>query len=190
MTFISAIRPGRRWAPVLLATLFAASAAGAAEQSPPAPGAGAAAHSDAPAADTQAATQESDVAAYCRNTADATAEARIAWQTWKLLALQDSLRQQIDALERKRAQFQEWVEKRNKILAAVEDHVVSIYGKMRPDAAAEQLATLDEEIAVAVLSRLKPRDASAILNEMEPARAAQLAQSMASLTNAKLGEGS
>ncbi|MEI2385857.1 MotE family protein [Breoghania sp. JC706] len=186
MTFISAIRTGLIL-PALMAALVAVKAAGAEEPAPPPPGTDTQAHTQA---QTQAQTQESDVAAYCRNTADATAEARIAWQTWKLLALQDSLKQQIAALETKRAQFQEWVEKRNKILAAVEDHVVSIYGKMRPDAAAEQLATLDQDIAIAVLSRLKPRDASAILNEMEPARAAQLAQAMASLTNARLGEGS
>ncbi|MDJ0929516.1 hypothetical protein [Breoghania sp.] len=50
------------------------------------------------------------------------------------------------------------MEKRNKVLAAVEDHVVSIYGRMRTDAAAQQLATLDEDVAVAVLSKLKPRN--------------------------------
>lgn len=183
MTMISAIRRGAR-VPVLLSALVAPSCAGAAERAAPVT-------TDAKSsADAPAETQESDVAAYCRNTADATAEARIAWQTWKLLALQDSLKQQIDALEEKRAQFQEWVEKRNKILAAVEDHVVSIYGRMRPDAAAEQLATLDQEVAVAVLSKLKPRHASAILNEMDPARAAQLTQSMASLSATDMGKGS
>lgn len=182
MTLISAIARGA-CVPVLLAGLVVAAVAAEPEQ--PKADVEANAGADAPAE-----TQESDVAAYCENTADATAEARIAWQTWKLLALQDSLKQQLEALEKKRAQFQEWVERRNKILAAVEDHVVSIYSRMRPDAAAEQLATLDLDIAVAVLSKLKPRDASAILNEMEPARAAQLAQSMASMTNTRLGEGS
>ncbi len=136
------------------------------------------------------ATQESDVATYCRNTADAAAEARIAWQTWKLLALQDSLKLQLEALEEKRARFEEWVERRNKILSAVEDHVVSIYSRMRPDAAASQLATLDEDIAVGVLSKLKPRAASAILNEMDPARGAQLAQSISDLSSNGVGEGS
>ncbi|MDJ0929517.1 hypothetical protein [Breoghania sp.] len=82
-----------------LAALVATSSAGAAEQKPP-EGASAAQQADA-----LAETQESDVAAYCRNTVDATAEARIAWQTWKLLALQDSLKQQIEALEEKRSQF-------------------------------------------------------------------------------------
>ncbi|WP_321503989.1 MotE family protein [Breoghania sp.] len=139
---------------------------------------------------TPSSTQESDVAAYCRNTADAAAEARIAWQTWKLLALQDSLKLQLEALEEKRARFEEWVERRNKILSAVEDHVVSIYGRMRPDAAASQLATLDEDIAVGVLSKLKPREASAILNEMDPVRGAQLAQSISSLSSSRIGEGS
>ena len=45
---------------------------------------------------------------------------------------------------------------------------------MRPDAAAVQLAALDEETAAAVLTKLEPRTASVILNEMDPARAARL----------------
>lgn len=175
MTITSAIRRSLM-APVLCAGLLAPAGLSAAETE-----AQPASASNEP---------ESDVANYCQNTADATAEARIAWQTWKLLALKDSLQQQLEALEKKRAEFQEWVERRNKILAAVEDHVVSIYGRMRPDAAAQQLATVDQDIAVAVLSKLKSREAGAILNEMEPARAAQIAQSMASLTAGRIGEGS
>lgn len=50
---------------------------------------------------------------------------------------------------------------------------------MRPDAAAAQIAGLEETKAIAVLYRLKPREASAILNEMEPGRAAQLTSALA-----------
>ena len=49
-----------------------------------------------------------------------------------------------------------------------------IYARMRPDAAAVQLAAMDEETASAVLTKLEPRTASLILNEMEPTQAARL----------------
>ena len=45
---------------------------------------------------------------------------------------------------------------------------------MRPDAAAQQLAAMDEETAAAVLTKLDPRIASIILNEMDRAQAARL----------------
>ena len=52
--------------------------------------------------------------------------------------------------------------------------MLRIYARMRPDAAALQLAALDEETAAAVLTKLEPRTASLILNEMDPAQAARL----------------
>jgi flagellar motility protein MotE (MotC chaperone) len=45
---------------------------------------------------------------------------------------------------------------------------------MRPDAAALQLQSLDEETAAAVLVKLDARTASAVMNEMDPMQAARL----------------
>jgi flagellar motility protein MotE (MotC chaperone) len=46
---------------------------------------------------------------------------------------------------------------------------------MRPDAAALQLAEMDEETAAAMLTKLEMKAASAVMNEMEPQRAARIA---------------
>ena len=43
-----------------------------------------------------------------------------------------------------------------------------------PEAAAAQLATMDEPIAVSILHKLKVNAASAILDQMDAARAARL----------------
>jgi len=75
----------------------------------------------------------------------------------------------------KEAEYEEWLRRRNEVLEKADETVVSIYARMRPDAAALQLTNMNEEIAAAVIARLNPRVASAVLNEMEPARAAQLA---------------
>ena len=53
--------------------------------------------------------------------------------------------------------------------------MVDIYAKMKPDAAASQLASIDREMAASVLTKLKSRTASAILSEMPPDVASELA---------------
>ncbi|WP_269581805.1 MotE family protein [Roseibium sp. Sym1] len=123
---------------------------------------------------------------YCKNIAEAASDARIKWQTWKLISLEARLRDRIDQLQRKEREFETWVKRREGLLDEVEDQVVSIIGRMRPDAAAAQLSTTDEEAAVGVLLKLKARVASSILDEMEPSRAAQLTQSMMGLTNPEI----
>ncbi|WP_208983611.1 MotE family protein [Pannonibacter carbonis] len=134
-------------------------------------------------------TELSDAQMYCRNTGNAANDARLAWQTWNLIALEEKVKVRIHELERKRAEYEAWVERREKVLSEVEGHVVAIFQRMRPEAAAAQLATLDENTAVAVLVKLNARAASQILDEMEPARAAQLTHSMAGLTKSE-AEGS
>ncbi|WP_299812734.1 MotE family protein [uncultured Roseibium sp.] len=120
---------------------------------------------------------------YCKNIAEAASDARVKWQTWKMISLEASLRDRIAELQRKEREFETWVERREELLGEVEDQVVSIIGRMRPEAAAAQLATTDEEAAVGVLLKLKARVASSILDEMDPARAAQLTQSMMGIAN-------
>jgi len=123
---------------------------------------------------------------YCKNIAEAASDARIKWQTWKLISLEARLRDRIGELQRKEKEFEQWVKRREDLLNEVEDQVVMIIGRMRPEAAAAQLSTTDEEAAVGVLLKLKARIASSILDEMEPSRAAQLTQSMMGLTNPEI----
>jgi len=129
----------------------------------------------------QAAKPPQDSELYCKNIAEAASDARIKWQTWKLISLEAQLRGRIEELQRREREFENWVKRREDLLSEVEDQVVSIIGRMRPEAAAAQLSTTDEEAAVGVLLKLKSRIASSILDEMEPSRAAQLTQSMMGL---------
>lgn len=152
---------------------------------------GASAKSAAPAAKPEQSGpsgEETDAALYCENIVDAADEARLSWQTWQLVSLEAKLRQQVEQLERKQAEFEAWVERRERLLSEVEGHVVSIVSRMRPEAAAAQLSTTDEDTAMGVLLKLKARVASNILDEMDPARAAQLTQAMVGFTDPK-GEG-
>jgi len=116
---------------------------------------------------------------YCRNIANAAADARYARQVDALAAMKKELDERIAALEKKRAEYEEWVKRREDIIKRADDGVVAIYAQMRPDAAAKQIAIMDEGAAAAILSRLNPRTASAILNEMEAPTAARLTDVMA-----------
>lgn len=127
-----------------------------------------AAEEAAPAADG------TDVEQFCANIADEAADARFAWEARTL----DELRMQIETrtadLEAKRLELEGWVKQRRDFLDQAEASVVAIYSRMRADAAAQQLAAMDETMAAAVLAKLDPRVASTIFNEMDPKRAVSL----------------
>jgi flagellar motility protein MotE (MotC chaperone) len=116
---------------------------------------------------------------YCTAIKDAAREARAAWQAQALLEIEARIEAQLDELARKRVEYEAWLERREAFLRRAEEGVIDIYARMRPDAAAAQLAAMDNETASAVIAKLNPRQASAILNEMEPGRAALLTRTVA-----------
>ncbi|WP_398473318.1 MotE family protein [Tardiphaga sp.] len=128
-----------------------------------------------------AATQESDIARFCSNITDQALDARVAWQQKELEATESKLKQRIAELEAKRAEYEEWLKLREDFLKKAEENVVEIYSRMNPEAAAQQIASMADDTAAAVLAKLKVRVASAILNEMEPARGAHLADTLAGM---------
>jgi flagellar motility protein MotE (MotC chaperone) len=117
---------------------------------------------------------DSGVARYCANVAPLAAEARIAWETHRLNELDAQVKQRIADLEKTEAETRDWVSKREAMLNAASDDVVTIYSKMEAEAAAVQLASMEDPVAVAILNKLKASAASAILDEMDAARAAKL----------------
>jgi flagellar motility protein MotE (MotC chaperone) len=125
------------------------------------------------------AATDSDAALFCRNIADAASDARFSWQVKMLEDLDKQVKESMSRLEAKRAEYEDWLKRREDFLHKVEDGVVEMYGRMRPDAAAQQIASMTEEVALSVLMKLKPRTSSAILGEMEPTRAARLTDSLA-----------
>lgn len=120
--------------------------------------------------------QPADVALYCAAIRDDAHEARVAWQTRSLLEIEARIDARLADLAAMRAEVEASLAKREEHLRQAEEGIVAIYARMRPDAAAAQLAALDSQTASAVIAKLDPRQASAILNEMEPGRAAQLAR--------------
>lgn len=119
-----------------------------------------------------------NAALYCRNIADAAADARFTRQQAALAAMEKEIEARLAQLEAKRAEYQDWLARREAFLKKADESLIAVVSQMRPDAAAAQLAAMNEDMAAAVLARLSPRVASAILNESEPARAARLTSTM------------
>jgi flagellar motility protein MotE (MotC chaperone) len=136
--------------------------------------------------DKASSDKASDIEAsrFCANVAPSIAEARIAWETRRLSELDAQVKQRLVDLEKAEASVQEWVAKRDAALKSASDNLVAIYAKMQPETAATQIAAMDDQMAAAILGKLKAGAAGAILNEMEAERASKLATILSGATDA------
>lgn len=128
-----------------------------------------------PAPPQAAPAPDNEIALFCSNVADPAVDARLAWQLKELEKAESQLRERIAEVEAKRAEYEKWMALRDDFLKKAEASVVEIYSRMKPEAAATQIAGMSDETAAAVLAKLSPRSSSAIFNEMDTARAAHLA---------------
>jgi flagellar motility protein MotE (MotC chaperone) len=126
-----------------------------------------------------------DIRRFCSNIADAARDRRYALQRSELETLRAEIDGRIATLEEKRAEYEEWLRRRNDFLARAEGNLVDIYSRMRPDAAAERLAALEAGLAAGILMKLQARQAGIILNEMDSKSAAVLTSIMASAARSK-----
>ena len=124
-----------------------------------------------------------EIREFCTNIADAARDQRYLLQKQELEKLQKDVDERIKTLEIRRAEYQDWLKRRNDFLKSTEKDLVDIYRKMKPDAAAAQLAELDPEIASAIVMKLPPRQSSTILGKMPADKAAALTRILVSATD-------
>lgn len=125
-----------------------------------------------------------EIREFCTNIADAARDQRYLLQKKELEDLQKGVDERIKTLEARRAEYEDWLKRRNDFLKSAELGLVEIYRKMKPDAAASQLAELDPQIASAIVMKLPPRQSSTILGEMPADKAAMLTRIIASASDA------
>jgi flagellar motility protein MotE (MotC chaperone) len=118
------------------------------------------------------------VKSYCENIADPALDARFLHQKAELTYLEEELAKKTTLLESKKTEFQDWLKRRDDFISKAEGNLVKLYSKIKPDAAALQLAALDEEAAAALLLKLSAKSSSAILDQMDTAKAARLVSVM------------
>lgn len=134
-------------------------------------------------------SRDDNALAYCRNIASAASDARFARQAQSLAAMEKEIEARIAQLEAKRAEYQDWLARREAFLKKADEALIAVISQMRPDAAAAQISVMADEAAAAILAKLNPRSASAIMNEMEPARAASLTNTMVGISRRAQTEG-
>jgi flagellar motility protein MotE (MotC chaperone) len=116
---------------------------------------------------------------YCANIIDEAQDARFAWQAKTIADMEKELDKRIALLNEKSAELKSWIERREEFLKLANDGLVEIYSTMRADAAAPQLAAMNEVTAAAIVMKLPPKVASAVLAEMEADKAARMTATIA-----------
>jgi flagellar motility protein MotE (MotC chaperone) len=111
---------------------------------------------------------------YCKNIANAAADARFAWQKQTLADTEKQVEKRVEELNVKIAEYQKWLARRDDFSRKAQSAITDIYAKMKPDAAAQQLTALDEETAAAVITKLSPKISSTLMAEMDAKKAARL----------------
>ena len=124
-----------------------------------------------------------EIREFCTNIADAARDQRYLLQKQELENLQKDVDERIKTLEARRAEYEDWLKRRNDFLKTAEGGLVEIYKKMKPDAAAEQMAMLDPNLVSAIIMKLKPAQAGLILAEMDPKKAAMITAIMSAASD-------
>lgn len=126
---------------------------------------------------------QNEIQQFCTNIADAARDQRYTLQRKELETLQAGIDERIATLEKRRAEYEDWLKRRNDFLKQAELGLVDIYKTMKPDAAAGKLEMVEPEIAAAIVMKLPPRQSSLILAEMTDEKAAILTNIISSASD-------
>ncbi|MGB6117391.1 MAG: MotE family protein [Mesorhizobium sp.] len=121
-----------------------------------------------------------EIERFCGNVADAARERRYANQARELATLKADIDARIVQLEAKKVEYEKWMKLRQDFIDKASEQVVQVYGRMKPDAAAERLTSLKSDLAAAILMKLNVKQSGLIMNEMQVEAAAKLTGIMAS----------
>ncbi|MCX8031688.1 MAG: hypothetical protein N3A59_08960 [Thermodesulfovibrionales bacterium] len=105
------------------------------------------------------------------------------------------LRQEEKRLQALKKEVEEKVEKYNNILTQIDnlikkleyikeqnfEHIVKTYENMPAEEAAERLSSINEELLVKILLKMKPKKTAAIIAAMDSKKAAAITQSMSTI---------
>jgi flagellar motility protein MotE (MotC chaperone) len=161
--------------PAMAAVMISAPGAFAQEtQNPQAAPAGSSPASSAPAnvASINPATTQDEIRQFCTNIADPARDQRYLLQKQELEKLQADIDARIAIMEKRKAEYTDWLKRRDDFLKSADTGLVEIYKNMKPDAAAASLDAVRITIAAAIIMKLSPRQSSLILSEMDPQKAA------------------
>jgi flagellar motility protein MotE (MotC chaperone) len=169
--------------PAITAALLATSGAVAedattADSPPPA----AAEARPTPAGANPSASQD-EIRQFCTNIADPARDQRYLLQKQELEKLQADVDARIAVMDTRKAEYTDWLKRRDDFLKNADSGLVEIYKNMKPDAAAASLDKVKITIAAAIIMKLSPRQSSLILAEMDPDKAGTITNIMSSASD-------
>lgn len=126
---------------------------------------------------------EREIQQFCTNIADAARDRRYLLQKQELESLQTDVNERIAILEARRAEYEDWLTRRNDFLVRAQVGLVEIFRTMKADAAAPQLEQMSLEVAAAIIMKLPPRQSGLVLGEMDPQKAGMIATIIASASD-------
>ena len=98
-----------------------------------------------------------------------------------LKRLEAEVDKKLDQLQSTRLQIEQLLEEKDAIELKRISDLSKMYGKMSPEKAARIFSTLDLELAIAILGKMKTKAAAEILNNMDRDRAAKLTTAFSTL---------
>ncbi|RWX77010.1 flagellar protein [Neorhizobium lilium] len=134
----------------------------------------------------EAGTSQQEVQQYCGTIVDAARDQRYLLQKQDLEKLQADVNDRIKMLETRRAEYEEWLKRRDDFMEKAKAGLVDIYRTSKADEVAPQFDEMDISIAAAIIMRLPPRQSSQILSAMDAKKAATVARIMASAVNPQI----
>ncbi|WP_413228791.1 MotE family protein [Agrobacterium rubi] len=128
-------------------------------------------------------TSGQEIQQYCTNIVDQARDQRYLLQKQDLEKLQADVDNRIAVMEARKAEYEDWLKRRNDFMQQAEANLVNVYKTMKADAAAPQLEQVNPGLAAAIIMKLPPRQSSLILAEMDAKKAATVASIMSSATD-------
>lgn len=128
-------------------------------------------------------TTAEDIQKFCTNIADPARDQRYLLQKQELEKLRTEVDSRIEVLEARKAEYEDWLKRRNDFLERAQAGLVDIYKTMKADAAAPQLQEMNVEIAAAIIMKLPARQSGLILSEMDPQKAGLISMIISSAAN-------
>ncbi|MES5098327.1 MotE family protein [Agrobacterium sp. BA1120] len=125
-------------------------------------------------------TSGQEIQQYCTNIIDQARDQRYLMQKQELENLQQDVDNRIAVMEARKAEYEDWLKRRNDFMQQAEGNLVNVYKTMKADAAAPQLEQVDAGLAAAIIMKLPPRQSGLILAEMDAKKAAMVASIMSS----------
>ncbi|MGG6896293.1 MULTISPECIES: MotE family protein [Rhizobium] len=129
------------------------------------------------------ASSQDEIRQFCTNIADPARDQRYLLQKQDLEKLRGDIDQRIATMDKRKAEYEDWLKRRDDFLKTADLGLVDIYKNMKPDAAAASLNEVRTVVAAAIIMKLSPRQSSLILAEMDAKKAGVIANIIASASN-------